>query len=354
MIFFFVVTALAAFTMPLTSTAQDLEPVHDHNRFHQAGRLDSETRYLITLSGDSFSKTGFKYSKIGVGALEDNPSEHNPLGNPALPGKTSSGGRNWVGYFVTEFNTTLTLSYNFASSGATVSVKAVPPRLKMYPTLVDQVGWFNETLVNRPDHVRWTADNSLVGIWIGVNDMVRMLMFNDIAKTLDVLMNEYFGQVQILYNAGLRQFRLLSAPRLRTPLALDLTPKFRTSTNATNCNLFIQVVERFNSLMQYHLILFRQRNPDADISIINTERIFSWAVRNPQALGAKDDECRNRDGVSCVGLPADEKMLQLTARSFGGITFTRLLKLKDWSHKRWQSRHGGEGSDDDVLIFTEF
>ncbi|KAK7398029.1 hypothetical protein QQX98_012594 [Neonectria punicea] len=293
MIFRFIVTALAVLTIPLTSTAQEAQPLHDHNRFHQAGQLDSETRYLITF-GDSFSKTGFKYKKVGVGSLEDNPSEQNPLGNPALPGKTSSGGRNWVGYMVTEFNTTLTLSYNFASSGATVCVDAVPPRLKMYPTLVDQVGWFNETLANRPDHARWTADNSLVGIWIGVNDMVRLLMFNNIAETLEVLLNCYFDQIQILFNAGLRQFRLLSAP------PLDLTPKFRTSTNTTNCDLFIYVVERFNNLMQYHLILFRQRNPDADISIINTEHIFWGAVRNPQSLGAKDDECRNRDGVSCL------------------------------------------------------
>ena len=49
MIFRFVVTALAVFTMPLTSTAQEAQQLHDHNRFHQAGQLDSETRYLFTL-----------------------------------------------------------------------------------------------------------------------------------------------------------------------------------------------------------------------------------------------------------------------------------------------------------------
>ena len=62
-------------------------------------------------SGDSYTRTLWKIN----GPV---PSEQNPIGNPPLPGGTSSGGKNWVGLLVTKFNVSSVFLYNFASSGA--------------------------------------------------------------------------------------------------------------------------------------------------------------------------------------------------------------------------------------------
>lgn len=59
----------------------------------------SGTKYLF-IFGDSYTATGFDIN----GAK---PTTSNPIGNPDLPGWTSSGGLNWPGYLATEFNTSL-------------------------------------------------------------------------------------------------------------------------------------------------------------------------------------------------------------------------------------------------------
>lgn len=65
-------------------------------------------------SGDSYSSTQF--------CIEGGfPSTSSPIGQPALPGSTTSGGLNWVGVVTSELNTCLVLSYDWAYYGADTS-----------------------------------------------------------------------------------------------------------------------------------------------------------------------------------------------------------------------------------------
>lgn len=172
-------------------------------------------KYFISF-GDSYSQTGFDYTGT-------KPSANNPLGNPNLPGWTASGGLNWVGFMVTEFNTTLRMSYNFAYGGATVDADLVTPYTSTVLSLIDQVAQFGDSLASHPDYAPWTADNTLVGVWMGVNDIGNSYWREDVDSLMAQVVERYFEQLQIIYNAGARQFVLLSVPR-------ELLPPFPLQT----------------------------------------------------------------------------------------------------------------------------
>ena len=122
------------------------------------GSIPAGTKYFITF-GDSYSQTGFDPNgQLATAA--------NPLGNPTLPGWTSSGGLNWIGDLITRYNISLTLSYNYAYGGATVNASLVAPYESTVLSLIDQVAQFSRGLANKPAAAPWTSSNSLFGIWM--------------------------------------------------------------------------------------------------------------------------------------------------------------------------------------------
>ena len=122
----------------------------------------SSLTILTCPSGDSYSQTGFD-------PTQQLASASNPLGNPTLPGYTTSGGPNWIGYYITQFNSSPVYSYNFASGGATTDANLVKPYASTVLSLVDQVTQYENSAKTIPGFVEWTAVNSLFAIWIGVN-----------------------------------------------------------------------------------------------------------------------------------------------------------------------------------------
>jgi phospholipase/lecithinase/hemolysin len=162
-------------------------------------------KYLITF-GDSYSQTGFDINST-------KPAPGNPLGNPPLPGWTASGGLNWVGFLTSVFNTTTVLTYNFAYGGATTNATLVAPYEPTVLSLIDQVAEFSGSIASKPSYAPWTAQNSLFGVWIGVNDVGNSWWLSNYTQIVDQIMDSYFGRLQVLYDAGARNFVLLSVPR---------------------------------------------------------------------------------------------------------------------------------------------
>jgi hypothetical protein len=168
-------------------------------------------------SGDSYSQTGFDING-------QKPSASNPLGNPPLPGWTASGGLDWVGFMVTEFNTSLVYSFNLASGGATTDSDIIPPYAPTVLDLIDQVQVFSDNLASKPSYAPWTAENTVAGVWMGVNDVGNSWWFSNYTDVNTAVVDRYFEQLQILYDAGVRQFVLLNVPRECLPLALAGAP----------------------------------------------------------------------------------------------------------------------------------
>lgn len=183
----------------------------------------SATQYFITLlgslsnpidgryanklsSGDSYSQTGFEINGTLANA-------GNPLGNPAFPGYTTCGGANWIGRLVSEYNLSTLLSYNFAYGGATTDASLVAPFEASVLSFVDQVTEFSNSIASHPPTTPWTSKNTLVGVWMGVNDVGGSYYQSNVTDILDAVMAVYFKQLQTIYNAGARNFVLLSVPR---------------------------------------------------------------------------------------------------------------------------------------------
>lgn len=162
---------------------------------------------MLTLSsGDSYSQTGFNTT----GAV---PSSTNPLGNPPLPGWTTSGGLNWIGYLVSKLNKSETLSYNFAYGGATTSASLVEPYEPTVLNFDNQTSEFSHYLASLPRPLPWEARNSLVGVWIGVNDVGNSYYKPNVPELYSEIMMKYFNLLQKIHDLGFKNFLILSVPR---------------------------------------------------------------------------------------------------------------------------------------------
>ena len=120
---------------------------------------------------------------------------------------------NWVGFLASEFNASTLLTYNFAYGGATTDADLVKPYAPDVLSFIDQVVQFNGSIASHPSYAPWTADNTLVGVWIGVNDVGNSYWMEDLDTLDGKIMDKYFEQLQIIYDAGARNFALLTVPR---------------------------------------------------------------------------------------------------------------------------------------------
>ncbi|OIW27680.1 carbohydrate esterase family 16 protein, partial [Coniochaeta ligniaria NRRL 30616] len=236
--------------------------------------------------GDSYSQTGFNISST-------KPSASNPLGNPPLPGWTASGGLNWVGFLTSQFNKSTLLSYNFAYGGATTDSALVTPYEPTVLSLVDQVAQFSGSIASHPSYAPWTAADALVGVWIGVNDVGNSYWLANETVLLGEIMDRYFQQLQIVYDAGARNFVLLSVPPInKTPMMLAQPADSRTQEAG--------VIAEYNTLIATRLAAFKAANPGVTGKVIDTSVPFNTAIANPTAYGAPNATCYAADGNSCL------------------------------------------------------
>ncbi|OHE90565.1 fungal cellulose binding domain-containing protein [Colletotrichum orchidophilum] len=274
----------------------------------------SGLKYLITF-GDSYSQTGFNINST-------KPNPQNPLGNPALPGNTASGGLDWVGFMVTQFNASLTYSYNLAYGGATTDASLIAPYASTVLSFIDQVAEFKRSLAAKPTWAPWTAENTLVGVWIGVNDVGNAFQLSNREALLVQVLERYFEQLQILYDAGVRKFLVLGVPPTqKTPLML--------ANGAASNALLVAAIEQYNGLIASHLAAFKAKNAGITSWLVDTTPAFDKAINNPTAYGAPDATCYNADGVSCLwfndyhpGVQIQKLVAQAVAAAVGAPWFT--------------------------------
>ncbi|WYZ43343.1 hypothetical protein EsH8_VI_001042 [Colletotrichum jinshuiense] len=271
-------------------------------------------KYFITF-GDSYSQTGFNINST-------KPNPQNPLGNPDLPGWTASGGLDWVGFMVTQFNASLTYSYNLAYGGATTDASLIAPYTSTVLSFIDQVTEFSRSLAPKPSWAPWTADNALVGVWMGVNDVGNAFWLSNREALLVQVLGRYFDQLQILYNAGARKFVLLSVPPTqKTPLML---------ANGADSNAQLAAaIKQYNDLIVSNLAAFKTKNAGVTSWVVDTTVAFDKAINNPTAYGAPDATCYNANGLSCLwfndyhpGVQIQKLVGQAVAQAVGAPWFT--------------------------------
>lgn len=235
-------------------------------------------------SGDSYSQTGFDISGT-------KPSIGNQLGNPPLPGWTTAGGLNWIGNLLSS-NGQL-LSYNLASGGATTDAKLVTPFAPTVLSFVDQVDLFYANLAAKPSYAPWTAADTLFGVWIGVND-VGNAWYRPEWPTLSVqIVDQYFAQVQRLFDAGARKFVFLTVPPInRAPANLGSDEWSQTTLKAA--------IQTYNKLIADHAAAFSAANPTAQAQVVDIFPKFDLILDSPTTYGAVNASCWNEDGKTCL------------------------------------------------------
>ena len=220
------------------------------------------------------------------------PSSANPLGNPAFPGYTTSGGANWIGSLVTTYKpagSTL-LSYNFAYGGATTDASLVTPFEPSVESFIDQVDLFKQNLV---PSTLWNGANTLFTVWMGVNDVGNAWYGSNWTTLYPQILNQYFTQLQVMYIAGGRLFLLLTVPPIqRTPSMLLQSVDSQNGEAAA--------VAQFNTLLQSKATAFQAANKGSKVYVYDTQVPFNTAVNNPTAYGAQNSTCYDASGTICL------------------------------------------------------
>ena len=220
------------------------------------------------------------------------PSAANPLGNPAFPGYTTSGGTNWIGSLVTTFKPAgrTLLSYNFAYGGATTDASLVAPFEPTVESFIDQVNLFKQNLV---PSTLWTGANTMFAVWMGVNDVGNGWYQSNWTTLYPEILNQYFAQLQIIYNFGGRQFLLLTVPPIqRTPSMLLQSMGSQNGEAAA--------IAQYNTLLQSKATAFQSGNKGSKVFVYDTQVPFNTVLDNPTAYGAQNATCYDASGTVCL------------------------------------------------------
>ncbi|KAI8631271.1 carbohydrate-binding module family 1 [Xylariaceae sp. FL1651] len=236
------------------------------------------TKYMF-IFGDSYTATnGFN----GFNANGAHPSASNPIGNPSLPGSTFSGGYNWVGDVLTKYKTSTTLGYNFAVGGATVDNTIVKGSTSS--DLVTQVQSWSSAVGSKPSWAPWAGDNAIAGGFFGINDIFNQF-WDNATPPYASLAKRYMDEYQILYNAGVRNFFVITVPPLQyTPIVLNQSSAGRTRMQ--------QFVEAFNAQLISAFNSFKASKSDITVAaVVDSQTPFMTAINSPSAYGARDASC---------------------------------------------------------------
>jgi hypothetical protein len=164
-------------------------------------------------SGDSYTNTAFD----PTGAQ---PSPSNPLGNDGLSSSDEelAGGPGWATDLTYMFNSTPTLTYDFAYNCATVDASIVAPCSNTVRSIVDQVAEVKSIIKKGSQYGTFYQQNSLFAFWIGINDAhITANNGNILDKDIDGIMEKtsdrYMEELTTLYGFGVRNFMILNVPR---------------------------------------------------------------------------------------------------------------------------------------------
>ncbi|KAI1790393.1 fungal cellulose binding domain-containing protein [Ganoderma leucocontextum] len=211
-----------------------------------AGIHGAECNATSLSSANFWFVFGDSYTTRGFNASSTVPAPGNPLGNPAYPGKTTTGGTNYVDVLTTELNKSLVLTYDFAVGGATINSSLVAPG-HASRSLIIQTNDFLQGAGKKPKSAPWTSENALFSIWIGINDVGNSYQKGGDRNAFNnVLMDAYFEQVHRL--AGARNFLFINVPPVeRAPVNLNKSYDTRLLEKTTIIDYNIKLVDNANA-----------------------------------------------------------------------------------------------------------
>ncbi|KDQ61223.1 carbohydrate esterase family 16 protein [Jaapia argillacea MUCL 33604] len=223
------------------------------------------TKYMFVF-GDSYTTDGYNIS--------------NGINSPD-PGYTSSNGQNWVEYLTGTYNNTPISTYNLAYGGATIDSALVTPYLPTVLSVVNQVSLFEEYLACKPAEAPWESANSLFVTFIGINDVGNSWYWTNVTQPgfHQVLMNRLFGQMELLYTAGARNFLFLTVP------PTNRAPQYMVSGPPTTTQVAYAIYD-YNYWLNTYTNEFMMNHTDITMAgVFDTQVVFNTLLDNPTTFG---------------------------------------------------------------------
>ncbi|KAL9044664.1 MAG: hypothetical protein Q9214_002212 [Letrouitia sp. 1 TL-2023] len=220
--------------------------------------------------GASYTSTGFNWLK------GDQPSLAHPLGN-SLRGSNVADGPNFIEYMTLEYNSSTTVTYNFAFAGAEVnkSITTKPDGNDMG----HQVGSFILYSENPNTNPQWTADDSLVISFFGINDIRAVYNSPNSSSITDAVFKSYRANIDRLYVVGVRNFLLLNIP------PIDLSPSY--NTNPTSQKTIATAIADFDSRLMTLASSVRRSYSDVGAWTFDTHALLNRILTDKSALDLK-------------------------------------------------------------------
>ncbi|KAA8574600.1 hypothetical protein EYC84_006042 [Monilinia fructicola] len=149
-------------------------------------------------------------------------------------------------------------------------------------------------------HTQHTMLQLLLGpriiLWLlfgWVSMMFGNSFWDGVVTPFDKILDQYFAQLQILYDAGIRYFTLFTIP------PFDQAPVFIGQTTQ-NVDYVRGNISTYNADLVTRLSTFKTANSGVTGNIFNTTESFYTALKNPAAYNATDATCTNSDGTTCL------------------------------------------------------
>ena len=191
-------------------------------------------------------------------------------------------------YLSVTYNTTTTLLYDFAISGASIpdgfSSEIEDAFEPQYSSK------FGGSGVNR-----WNAGNSIFASWIGINDINWCSSLfsstpSDFATCLPPRLDQYFALMTSLYDAGARNFFFVNMPPLfRAPMV--------TQNGQAIINNYKKGVNMFNdNFLPAYVQNFTESHAGTKTVIYDAFSLFSKILDHSEWYGFKDNT-----SYTCIG-----------------------------------------------------
>ena len=249
------------------------------------------------------------------------------MGNPSYPGITSAGfGQiNWIDFLIHERAPANTLCYNFACYGATVTRSPGDPPPLQYRTFTDQIQVFQDVKDTAP----WNGNNSLFVSWFGVNDIALNTALGfplesgaSSSNGYDGVATPYFDQLEILHDAGARDFMVLLVPPIdRAPVTVG--------SGYETVQYTLNNITAFNQVLKDKAQVFLNTHADSRLSILDTSLPFNSVLDSPGQYGAGNASCSDSDGHVCLWSNSAHPGVAIH-RALGEAAYDRLNSLGFW------------------------
>lgn len=122
---------------------------------------------------------------------------------------------------------------------------------------------------------------TLVGIWIGINDIGDSAEYDvDFPVFYNELITTLFTRVEKIYNLGYKQYLFMKLPPLnRTPPNL-----IRAAGPLPNTTM----IEWYNDALSNHSAIFQQAHPDTKMMVFDTTTYLNYVLDHPAEYGIKN------------------------------------------------------------------